>query len=426
MELSGEIQVLLNFLESIKKKLIIIVAIFLVAAVVAYPLTDYVINDAINRSLPHVSTTTTDLTEHFDQFLIIYSGPWKVSDVNIDSLLTDSDKNILIYTDPVNISDSKTVVQDIILSNTETPSALDTVMEYINGLNSSNRTSFNDLMTALLESARTNKLTLEDLSNTSEIIIFQTIPYDTATSNGSEIEELGKIGADFENVTGQPPMFTIGYLENNSKNESGGPMVVYTKPLEVPLLKLKMSLVIAAIFTLPIIFYIGGKEIYKRVNIKKLNLKEKIPFKTRWILIVAIVVFISFVLGAMYSYFFMAPLFIQFLYISAASAGAQATYSIYDFVSFIAMLTLIFGLIFEFPVIIFVLNRLGIVQKRLLTKYRKHVYVLLFIIAAVITPPDVISQIVVAIPMIFFYELSILIVKLFGKRDPPLPAKEEY
>ncbi|WP_338099556.1 twin-arginine translocase subunit TatC [Methanolapillus africanus] len=391
------------------------------AAVVAYPLTDYVINDAIERSLPHVSTSSTDITDHFDQYFVVYSGPWKVEDVDVNLLLNDSDKNVLIYTRPVNITDAGTVVQDIILSNTVKPSSLSLIMEFING---TSNMSVNDLMTALLEGASQDTLTIADLSGTSEILIYQAVPYSTANATGNEIKEIGQIGAEFENITGQPPMFTIAYPEKTPEEESGnnGPMVVYTKPLEVPLLKLKMSIVIAAIFTLPLLFYMGGKEIYKHVNVKKYNLKEKIPFKSRWILLVAVIIFISFILGAIYSYFFMAPLFIQFLYISAAAAGAQATYSIYDFVSFIAMLTLIFGLIFEFPIVIFVLNRLGLVQKRMLTKYRKHVYVILFIIAAVITPPDVISQVIVAIPMIFFYEISILIVKLFGKKDPPLPA----
>jgi sec-independent protein translocase protein TatC len=105
------------------------------------------------------------------------------------------------------------------------------------------------------------------------------------------------------------------------------------------------------------------------------------------------------------------------LFLSAAATGAQATYSIYEFVNFIALMTLIFGFIFELPLIIFILNRVGLVPKKLLVTYRKHVYVLFFIVAAIITPPDVISQIIVAIPMIFFYELSVLIVKIFGRRD---------
>ncbi|WNY27008.1 twin-arginine translocase subunit TatC [Methanolapillus ohkumae] len=423
MELSNEFQLFLSFIDSIKKKLILILIVFLVAAIVAYPATDYVINDAISRSLPHVSATNTDLSEHFDSYLIVYSEPTKVGDVDVHQLLNDSNKTILIYTDPVPVSGAPSVVQNVILSNIQKPSSLDYIVEYMNGIGGQNPVSFNDFMTNLLESSSKSKLTLQDLSETSQIVIFEAMPYDPQNPDSENFDQISKVGSEFEKITGKEPLFTIGYLENNSKNETGGPMVVYTKPLEVPLLKLKMSIIIAVICTLPILFYLGGKEVYKRVDVKKYNVREKIPFKLRWILLIAIIIFISFILGAAYSYFFMAPLFIQFLYLSAASAGAQATYSIYDFVSFIAMLTLIFGLIFEFPVVILILNRLGLIQKRMLKKYRKHVYVVLFIIAAVITPPDIISQIVVAIPMVFFYELSIFVVKIFGKRDPPLVAE---
>lgn len=401
----------MKFLESVKKKLIILFAVFLIVAVVAYPVTDYVINDAIERSLPH-NVRNPGLEDNFDQRLVVYDGPFAVSDLDIGSLLEDPDKKILLYTPGVNISEADDVVQDVIISHTETQSALDIISLYILGENDLN---FSMVLDAVMQGG-TEKLTIEDLEGSSEVVLFQSVPYEKGITQTDTIAEIGN---EFENITGREPMFTVAHIEKEEKGDNSGPIVVYTKPLEVPLLKLKMSVIIAIIAVLPFLFYMGGKEITKYVDIGKLNLKEKMPFKTRWLILIVLVMFISFIIGAIYSYFFMAPLFIQFLYISAAASGAQATYSIYEFVSFIAMLTLIFGFIFEFPLVIFILNRLGLVQKRMLTKYRKHAYMLFVILAAVITPPDVISQIIVAIPMIFFYELSVLIVKLFGRKDPP-------
>ncbi|WNY23190.1 Sec-independent protein translocase protein TatC [Methanimicrococcus hongohii] len=397
-------------MESVKKKLILLFAIFLIVAVIAYPVTDYIINDAIDRSLPH-NVRNPGIEDNFDQFLVVFDGPFAVDDLDTDALLEDDNISILIYSPPVNLTDSGDAVYDVITSNTEKQSVADIISLYILGESDLN---LRMVLDAVMQGG-TAKLTLEDLSNTSEVIIFQTIPYDEDVIHTNAISDAGDA---FENITGREPLFTVTHIEKDDKSGTSGPMVVYTKPLEVPLLKLKMSIIIAIIAVLPFLFYMAGTEVTKYVDTKKLNLKEKIPFNTKWLIVIVLVMFISFILGAIYSYFFMAPLFIQFLYISAAASGAQATYSIYEFVSFIAMLTLIFGFIFEFPLVIFILNRLGIVQKRMLTKYRRHAYVLFVILAAVITPPDVISQIIVAIPMIFFYELSVLIVKIFGRKDP--------
>ncbi|WNY28373.1 Sec-independent protein translocase protein TatC [Methanimicrococcus stummii] len=411
MELSEGIRFILNFIESIKKKLMILFAVFLIAAVIAYPVTDFIINDAIDRSLPH-NLRKSDLRDNFDQLVVIYDGPFTIDDLDIDALLGDPDKKVLIYTPPVNVSDSGELIYDVIISNTEKQSVLDIISLYILGESDLNLSM---VLNAVMQGG-TEKMTYEDLSNTSEVIIFQSVLYEEDLAKTNTIANIGK---EFENITGREPVTTIVHSEKDEKSDSTNPIVVYTKPLEVPLLKLKMSVILAIIAVLPFLFFLAGKEVTKYVDTKKLNLKDKIPFKASWLILIVIIMFISFIIGAAYSYFFMAPLFIQFLYLSAAASGAQATYSIYEFVSFIALLTLIFGFIFEFPIVIFILNRVGLVQKRMLTKYRKHAYVLFVILAAIITPPDVISQIIVAIPMVFFYELSVVIVKLFGRKDPP-------
>jgi len=417
-ELSEGIQFFLKFLESVKKKLLILAAIFLIAAVVAYPVTDYVISDAIERSLPH-NVKNDDVTDYFDQLLVVFDGPFNVSDLDKDLLLNDIDKKMMIYTEPVPVADAGDVVQNVITANIQSVPITDIIADYILR---NNNTTFGMIVDTLMGSNKKGTLTYEELEGNSQIFIFQTIPYDeelfeNAKGNGNE--SINQIGLEFEAVTGQAPKFMIIHLEKDEKTTRDA-MVVYTKPLEVPLLKLKMSIIIAAIVTLPFLFYIGGKEIGKYVDLKKYKIKEKIPVKSIWLIVIAVAMIISFIAGMISSYFFMAPLFIQFLYLSAAASGAQATYSIYEFVSFIGMLTLIFGLIFEFPIVIFILNRLGLVQKRMLTKYRRHTYVLFFIIGAAITPPDVFSQIIVAVPMIFFFEISIILIRLFGKKDRAL------
>ena len=81
--------------------------------------------------------------------------------------------------------------------------------------------------------------------------------------------------------------------------------------------------------------------------------------------------------------------------------------SIAEYLNFILTVFLIFGIIFELPVVSVVLTRLGILRPEWLIKARKVMIVAVFLIAAVITPPDVVSQIMVAVPMLILYELSI-------------------
>jgi len=125
-----------------------------------------------------------------------------------------------------------------------------------------------------------------------------------------------------------------------------------------------------------------------------------------------------FMLGASYSYFFMLPLFLKFLYIDAAASGVTATYSIFTFISFIATTTAIFGLVFELPIVLTILIRNGFVKYDTLVTYRKHIYVIILVIAMLITPgTDVFSQMMFAVPMTIFFEISMLIVKIIGVKN---------
>jgi sec-independent protein translocase protein TatC len=130
-----------------------------------------------------------------------------------------------------------------------------------------------------------------------------------------------------------------------------------------------------------------------------------------------------FVSGACYSYFLMLPLLLGYLYFISASAGVLATYSIYEFVSFVILITLILGLSFEVPILIVLLVQSGLVQVKTLKEYRRYVIVAMFVIGAITTPPDVLSQLVVAFPLCIFYEVGIRVSSLLmRRRAQSLPA----
>ncbi|MCQ2362085.1 MAG: twin-arginine translocase subunit TatC, partial [Acidaminococcaceae bacterium] len=76
-----------------------------------------------------------------------------------------------------------------------------------------------------------------------------------------------------------------------------------------------------------------------------------------------------------------------------------------------------FGLVFEMPIISFVLARMGLVTAKSLSAFRKYIVLVIFVVAAFLTPPDVFSQCLMALPMLILYELGIIVVKIFGKKE---------
>jgi sec-independent protein translocase protein TatC len=116
-----------------------------------------------------------------------------------------------------------------------------------------------------------------------------------------------------------------------------------------------------------------------------------------------------FFLGVAFGYFIISPLCVQFAGTFQLSSKIVNLPSISSFMSMIVMTTFYTGLLFELPVMVFLLTKIGVVSPAFLRKFRKHSIVVILILSAIITPPDVISQIIVAVPILILYEISILI-----------------
>lgn len=191
-----------------------------------------------------------------------------------------------------------------------------------------------------------------------------------------------------------------------------GAKLVYVSPLEVMMLKLKLSFIIGLLLVIPFIAFYA----YRAVS-RRFSFKNPIQVGKSQAVILSVAALIMFALGASYAYFFMLPLFLDYLYLNAASSGVTATYSIFKFISFAAAGTALFGLIFELPIVLTFLTRNGFIQYSTLVTYRKHIYIIFLFVGAVITPPDVLSQVMVAVPMIVFFEISMVIVKVLGVKN---------
>ncbi|GMN08522.1 twin-arginine translocase subunit TatC [Croceitalea sp. MTPC5] len=130
-----------------------------------------------------------------------------------------------------------------------------------------------------------------------------------------------------------------------------------------------------------------------------------------------------FFLGVLFGYYVVAPLSINFLGTYQVSKEVLNEIDISSFIATVRASVIACGIMFELPIIIYFLTKVGLVTPEILKKYRKIALVVVLILSAVITPPDVTSQIVVSIPVLILYQVSIHISKLVVKRDAKKEAK---
>ncbi|MBT8195374.1 MAG: twin-arginine translocase subunit TatC [Bacteroidia bacterium] len=125
---------------------------------------------------------------------------------------------------------------------------------------------------------------------------------------------------------------------------------------------------------------------------------------------------ILFMIGVLFGYYIISPLSVNFLGGYTVSAEVPNEISLQSYVSTVATLTLMAGVVFELPVFVYFLTKIGLVNPPFLRAYRRHSIVVILIIAALITPsPDIISQIIVAIPLLLLYEVGIYVSKMVVK-----------
>lgn len=116
-----------------------------------------------------------------------------------------------------------------------------------------------------------------------------------------------------------------------------------------------------------------------------------------------------FFLGVAFGYFMLAPLSIHFLSSYEISPEVVNQINIRSYIGTITSICLATGLVFELPIIAFFLTKIGLITPNFMRQYRKHAIVVIFILAAIITPPDIFSQTLVSIPLLILYEVSIII-----------------
>ena len=176
--------------------------------------------------------------------------------------------------------------------------------------------------------------------------------------------------------------------------------IIGLTPVEYILTQVKVGFIISLIIIIPVIIY--ELLVFIRPGLSK---KEKNAIK-----LILPTFILLFLIGIVFSYFIFLPVAIYFL--GNLSKGIiENIWSINKFINFVLLSCLSFGIVFQLPLLLAVLNRLNIVNVKKLKKYRAHVYVSLFLLAALITPPDFITQIIIALPLIVLYETSLFFVR---------------
>ena len=184
-------------------------------------------------------------------------------------------------------------------------------------------------------------------------------------------------------------------------------------PTEGFIVKLKTAFLAGLILSSPVLFYQFWKFIAPG-----LYDKEK-----RFIFPVVAWSVVLFLIGAFFAYQ-MLPYAMRFFQ-SFATENVENFWSLNRYITFAIYLLLAFGLVFELPLVIYFAARIGLVSPPFLRKYRRHALIVLLLLSALVTPPDVITQIILALPLIVLYEFSIFLAVIAVKRGKKSPDNKE-
>jgi sec-independent protein translocase protein TatC len=183
---------------------------------------------------------------------------------------------------------------------------------------------------------------------------------------------------------------------------------IATSPLEALITYLQVALLAGAFLSFPFVLYQFWAFVAPALYKKEKGLAAGIVgFAT-----------LFFVGGALFGYYLIFPVGFRFFVAALQGTGIQFLPQMKDYLGFIARMLLTFGLIFEMPLVIILLARIGLVKREMLSKARRYVLVVIFLAAGILTPgPDVLSQFLLAVPLLLLYELSVLAVRVMERRN---------
>lgn len=184
-----------------------------------------------------------------------------------------------------------------------------------------------------------------------------------------------------------------------------GQVLQYLRPTGGFLIYIKVSFFSSLLLSMPVIIYQFWQFVAPGL----------FPKEKKYVLPVILFTIICFAIGATFSYLVVIPLGLQFLQ-AFQTEFMVPNWTIDEFISFVTMLMLVFGLVFELPLVALFLGRIGIINSKMMSKYRRHALFGAIVFGAILTPPDFITQLALAIPLWILYEISIILVRFLGSK----------
>lgn len=168
-----------------------------------------------------------------------------------------------------------------------------------------------------------------------------------------------------------------------------------------------VSLVVGFIFSFPYLLFETWSFIKPALTINEKSSARGVVFAGSFL----------FLTGVAFGYYLISPLSVQFLGNYSVSETIQNQISINSFITTMSTVVLACGIVFQLPLMVYFLTKMGIISPEFMKKYRKHAIVVTLILSAIITPPDISSQLLVSVPIFFLYEISIFISRVVIRRQ---------
>jgi sec-independent protein translocase protein TatC len=192
--------------------------------------------------------------------------------------------------------------------------------------------------------------------------------------------------------------------------------MIFTTPAGAFLVRIKVALIFGLLASLPVVFYQAWQFVFPGLLESEIKMVVTLVFSAT----------ICFLLGAAFVLLVILPLGLRFLF-SFQTSQLVPMPDINSYIGFAGRLFLAFGVVFQLPLVSFILSKMGILTPDFLRRKRRYAIVVIFAAAAILTPPDVITQVMLAIPLVLLYELSVWISAVASRERPvkELTASEE-
>lgn len=178
------------------------------------------------------------------------------------------------------------------------------------------------------------------------------------------------------------------------------------------IIKLEIALIFGIILSLPYIFY----QIWAFIAPGLLEKERK------YVVPVILFATLSFIVGSSFAFFIIVPFALDF-FLSLAPPSVTNNIALDFYFGFVVRIVLVFGIVFELPILSILLTKIGLLTPGILKKYRRYAIVSIFIVAAILTPPDPTTQVMLGIPLVILYEITIWLSYLFQKKKKEKPGK---